>query len=143
MKYQFLFLCLFVLVQDGLSAMSEKQMAATKRLIRNTCINKVGVTPEKVDAMHKGDFDFNDKSIMCYTHCILMTYKLMTKDNSFDWEEGIKVIEANAPASLAKTAVHSFKSCKNSVKTKDNKCKAALEIAKCLYDDDPPNYFLP
>lgn len=25
--------------------MSEKQMAATKRLIRNTCINKAGVTP--------------------------------------------------------------------------------------------------
>nr|ANQ46500.1 odorant-binding protein 1 [Phyllotreta striolata] len=143
MKYIFLFLCLCVCVQHGLSVMSEKQLAATKKLIRNTCTNKAGVAPEKVDNTYKGIFDFDDKPAMCYAHCVMMTYKLMKKDNTFDWEEGLKVLEANAPPSLLKSATGAFKHCKNAAKSLDNKCKAALEISKCLYDFDPANYFLP
>ncbi|KAJ8975039.1 hypothetical protein NQ317_008979 [Molorchus minor] len=65
------------------------------------------------------------------------------KDNSFDWEGGIKALEANAPASISAEGVKTIANCKDAVKTKDDKCVAAYEIAKCLYDDNPSNYFLP
>ncbi|XP_072377466.1 general odorant-binding protein 72-like [Diabrotica undecimpunctata] len=143
MKYLFLLLCLFIFHQYVAAYMTEKQIEATKKLIRNTCTNKQGVAKEKVDGMQKGDFDFNDKNAMCYLHCVLMTYKLMKKDNTFDWEEGLIVLKDKAPPSIGVPASASFSHCKDSVKTKEHKCTAAMEIAKCLYDFDPPNYFLP
>nr|AQY18974.1 odorant-binding protein [Galeruca daurica] len=143
MKYIFLSLCLFFIYENVQTLMTEKQIAATKKLIRNTCINKQGVAPEKVDGMYKGEFDFSDKNSMCYVHCVLTTYKLIKKDNTFDWEEGISVMQLNAPPSIATPVIETIKNCKNAVKTTNHKCTAALEIAKCLYDDDPVHYFLP
>ncbi|XP_057652126.1 uncharacterized protein LOC130891410 [Diorhabda carinulata] len=142
MKNIFLLLCLLYIYENVLAIMTEKQIEATKKLIRNTCINKQGVAPEKVDGMYKGEFDFSDKNSMCYMHCVLKTYKLIKKDNTFDWEEGINVMQTIAPPNIATPVIESIKNCKNAVKT-DNKCTAALEIAKCLYDDDPEHYILP
>nr|QUP79537.1 odorant binding protein 44 [Monochamus saltuarius] len=71
------------------------------------------------------------------------TYKLLTKENTFDWEGGIKALEANAPASVAGPGTISLKNCKDAVKTQSDRCVASMEIAKCIYDDNPSNYFFP
>ncbi|KAJ8923335.1 hypothetical protein NQ315_001893 [Exocentrus adspersus] len=122
--------------------MTEKQLNATKKLVRNTCQNKAKATNEQIDAMQKGDFG-GDRNAQCYLHCIISTYKLLTKDNQFDWEAGIKATNANAPPSIAEPGIVSIKNCKDAVKTPSDKCAASTEIAKCLYDDNPANYFLP
>ncbi|KAJ8965132.1 hypothetical protein NQ314_004357 [Rhamnusium bicolor] len=61
----------------------------------------------------------------------------LKKDNSFDWEGGIKALAANAPTSIADPGMESIKNCKDAVKTTDDKCVASYEIAKCIYDDNP------
>nr|UYS88359.1 odorant binding protein 7 [Aromia bungii] len=143
MRCLFIFLCLFLLTHhDVYSAMTEKQLNATKKLVRNTCINKAKSTPEQVEGLQKGEF-IEDKNVQCYLYCILNTYKLIRKDNSFDWEGGIKALEANAPPSIAAPGVNTIEKCKDAVKTTNDKCTASFEIAKCIYADNPGNYFLP
>ncbi|CAH1102713.1 unnamed protein product [Psylliodes chrysocephalus] len=140
MKIRLIFcLHLILFTQYGFCAMSEKQMNATKKLVRNTCVTKTKVSPDVVDAMHKGDFSQGQ----CYLSCILNTYKLILPEGTFDWEGGIKAINANMPPNIAEPACETVKNCKDSMKTKTDKCIGAAEIAKCLYDDNPSNYFLP
>nr|APC94208.1 odorant-binding protein 17 [Pyrrhalta maculicollis] len=140
MKWLVVGLCLYLIItRDGWCAMSEKQMNATKKLIRNSCTAKSKVAPEIIDAMHKGDFSDGQ----CYLHCIMNTYKLIKPDGSFDWEGGITTVNANAPPNIAVTATASIKNCKDALKNRSDKCAGAAEVAKCIYEDDPPNYFLP
>nr|AMP19492.1 odorant binding protein 10 [Tomicus yunnanensis] len=123
-------------------AMSEAQMKAALKLIRNVCQPKNKATNEQITAMHNGDWN-QDKNGMCYMNCVLNYYKLQLPDNSFDWETGLKVVESQAPPSMAAYIIETIEKCKDSVKTREDKCKAAVEIAKCLYDQNPEKYFLP
>ncbi|XP_050298251.1 general odorant-binding protein 72-like [Anthonomus grandis grandis] len=137
--------CLFLIVlavRCGDAAMTEKQMKAAVRLIKNACVPKSKVTEEQIEAMQHGNFDL-EKSAMCYVHCVLNYYKLQLPDNSFDWETGIKIIETQAPSSIASFAIDAMKACKDAVKTPGEKCKAAMEIARCIYEFNPEKYFLP
>lgn len=65
------------------------------------------------------------------------TYKLLRSDNSFNWEAGIATLQANAPDSIASPGSISIKNCKDTIQNPDNKCKASMEIARCLYNDNP------
>lgn len=65
------------------------------------------------------------------------TYKLFKSDNTFDWEAGIKALHTNAPEHIANPASISVEHCKDAMKTPENKCTAAMEIAKCVYNDNP------
>nr|UTN00815.1 odorant binding protein [Semanotus bifasciatus] len=142
MKCVFILYLFFVIHDVAYSAMTEKQLNATKKLVRNTCMNKAKPTSEQVDGLQKGQF-IDDRNLQCYIYCILNTYKLIRKDNSFDWEGGIKALEANAPPNIAESGSKSIVNCKDAVKTTDDKCIAAYEITKCVYDDNPAGYFLP
>nr|QES69428.1 odorant binding protein 33 [Pagiophloeus tsushimanus] len=140
-----LFLPLLLLglaIDQACCAMTEAQMKAALKLIRNVCQPKNKATDAQIAAMHSGDWN-QDKNGMCYLQCVLNYYKLQLPDNSFDWESGVKTIEAQAPASIASVAVGAVKNCKDAVQTFDDKCKAAWEIAKCIYDFNPEKYFLP
>ncbi|XP_019766621.1 general odorant-binding protein 72 isoform X2 [Dendroctonus ponderosae] len=125
---------------DG--AMTEAQMKAALKLIRNVCQPKNKATDAQIAAMHNGDWN-QDKNGMCYMNCVLNYYKLQLPDNSFDWETGLKVVESQAPPSMAGFIMETITGCKDAVKTRDDKCKAAVEITKCLYDQNPEKYFLP
>ncbi|XP_066253169.1 general odorant-binding protein 72-like [Euwallacea similis] len=131
-----------IVVESVYCAMTESQMAAALKLIRNVCQPKNKATNEQIEGMHKGDWN-QDQNGMCYMSCVLGYYKLQLPDNSFDWETGVKTIEAQAPPSIAQIALVSVKNCKDAVKTLSDKCRAALEIAKCIYDQNPEKYFLP
>nr|UYB94410.1 odorant-binding protein 8 [Lytta caraganae] len=122
--------------------MTEKQMEAAKKLIRNVCQPKFKVTDERIEAMHKGDWS-PDKPIMCYNWCVLNMYKLITKDNQFAFDLAITTLKAQAPLSIQETASKSVTNCKDSVKTTTDKCAAGFEVARCVYMDDPEHYFLP
>ncbi|KAK9871819.1 hypothetical protein WA026_014275 [Henosepilachna vigintioctopunctata] len=135
-------LCTFFLYRETEGAMSEAQMKAALKLLRNVCQPKNKATNEQIDAMHRGDWN-QDRNGMCYMHCILSMYKLITKENKFDWQAGLTAIEVQAPDSIKETAIHGINSCKDSVKTPSDKCIAAFEIAHCFYLDNPDAYFLP
>ncbi|VEN45722.1 unnamed protein product [Callosobruchus maculatus] len=65
------------------------------------------------------------------------------KGNDYDWEGAVTAIKANAPPSIAEDAIAAVVACKDSMKTKDDKCIGAAEIGKCVYDFAPEKYFLP
>ncbi|CAH1974056.1 unnamed protein product [Acanthoscelides obtectus] len=138
MKRWVLLWCLLCVTHLANAAISEKQMKATMKLLRNTCINKFKIPIEDVDAMHTGDFSKGG----CYVMCILETYKLL-KGNVYDWENAVTTIRANAPPSVAEDAVAAVVACKDAMKTKDDKCIGSAEIGKCIYDFAPEKYFLP
>ncbi|XP_044266484.1 general odorant-binding protein 72-like [Tribolium madens] len=123
-------------------AMTEAQMKATLKLVRNTCQPKSKATNEQIEGMHSGNWDL-DKNGKCYMWCILNMYKLIGKDNSFNWEAGIAVLKAQAPETVRDPAIASVNNCKDAVKTASDKCEAAYEIAHCMYLDNPEKYFLP
>ncbi|XP_060527914.1 general odorant-binding protein 19a isoform X2 [Cylas formicarius] len=95
------------------AAMSEAQMKAALKLVRNTCQPKSKATSEQIEAMKQGDWN-QDRNGQCYLNCILTMYKLQKKDNTFDWESGLKVLENQAPPSIATTAIASVLNCKES-----------------------------
>ncbi|XP_063921777.1 general odorant-binding protein 72-like [Zophobas morio] len=128
--------------QYGDSAMSEAQMKAALKLVRNVCQPKFKTTNEQIDAMHNGDWGM-EKNAKCYLWCILNMHKLISKENTFEWETGVATLTAQAPESLRPTAVASIQNCKDAVKTPSDKCLAAYEIAHCIYLDNPEKYFLP
>ncbi|KAF7279946.1 general odorant-binding protein 72-like [Rhynchophorus ferrugineus] len=139
----FFFLTLLILsINNGDCAMSEAQVKAAKKLVRNACIPKSKVTEEQVDGMHDGMWDL-DKRGKCYLQCVMNFYKLQKPDNTLDWEAGIKMMETQAPPSLAPHGIKCMKECKDAAKTLNEKCTAAFEIAKCIYDIDPAQYFWP
>nr|QLQ34532.1 odorant binding protein 1 [Callosobruchus chinensis] len=138
MKRLIVLLCLFCVTHLVNAAISEKQMKATKKLVRNTCINKSKIPIEDVDAMQQGDFSKGG----CYLLCILETYKVI-KGNDYDWEGAVAAIKANAPTNIAEDAIKAVVACKDSMKTKSDKCIGAAEIGKCVYDFAPEKYFLP
>nr|QTE76120.1 odorant binding protein 12 [Harmonia axyridis] len=136
-----LILSAHILIENE-AAMTDAQLKAALKLLRNVCQPKNKATNEQIEAMHKGDRN-QDKNGMCYMHCVLNMYKLIKKDNTLDYEVGMSTIEAQAPDSIKATAIHSLNSCKDAAKTTSDKCIAAFEIAHCLYLDNPPAYFLP
>nr|AWT23300.1 OBP3 [Hycleus cichorii] len=122
--------------------MTEKQMEAAKKLIRNVCQPKFKVADERIEAMHKGDWT-PDKPIMCYNWCVLNMYKLISKDNQFNYDLAVTTLKAQAPLKLQETALKSIENCKDAVKTTTDKCAAGFEVTKCIFMDDPEHYFLP
>nr|AIX97062.1 odorant-binding protein 16 [Dastarcus helophoroides] len=122
-------------------AMTEAQIKSAVKLARRSCQGKTKATNEQIDGMHKGNWDI-DHTTMCYLNCALAMYKLQRADNTFNLEASAAQLK-QLPESLREASAKTTESCKDSAKTLDDKCVAAYEIAKCLYDADPEKYFLP
>ncbi|XP_044754664.1 general odorant-binding protein 72-like [Coccinella septempunctata] len=142
MKHLVVFLlCSYIFINNE-AAMTDAQLKAALKLLRNVCQPKNKATNEQIEAMHKGDWN-QDRNGMCYMNCVLSMYKLMKKDNTLDYDVGMSTIENQAPESIKVTAIHALNSCKDAAKTTSDKCVAAHEIAQCIYLDNPAAYFLP
>ncbi|CAH0555508.1 unnamed protein product [Brassicogethes aeneus] len=122
--------------------MSDQQLKAAMKLIRNVCQPKFKTTDAQINEMHAGNWN-QDRAGQCYTWCILNMYKLIRKDNSFDWEAGIKTLEIQAPDSIAEYAIPCVNECKDAVKHQEDKCVAGFEVAECIFRCNPEKYFLP
>ncbi|KAG5883555.1 hypothetical protein JTB14_008522 [Gonioctena quinquepunctata] len=92
---------------------------------------------QETDQISDTDVCPGAQPVKCYQLCIFNTYKLLKMDNSFDWEAGINALKANAPEKIAGPGSDSILNCKDAMKTTDDKCKAALEVAECIYNDNP------
>ncbi|EFA10803.1 general odorant-binding protein 72 [Tribolium castaneum] len=142
MKY-FPHLCLcLIFFELSEAAMSEAQLKAAVKLVRNMCQPKSKATNEDIEKMHHGDWNI-DRTAMCYMHCALNSNKLITKENVFNRDYAITLAEKNLPTALKTASIEAANLCKDSAKTLDDKCVAAYEISKCLYESNPEKYFLP
>ncbi|KAF5291163.1 hypothetical protein FQA39_LY14405 [Lamprigera yunnana] len=108
-------------------SMSEKQLKAGTKLIRNVCQSKHKLTDVQIDAMHSGEFIEDSAHMM--------------KDNRYDLVSAQKQIP-NLPEGRRETAQKTSDSCKDSA-TEDDKCKAAFQIYICMYNDNPEPQLIP
>ncbi|KAF2893186.1 hypothetical protein ILUMI_12987 [Ignelater luminosus] len=130
---------LFSIFQFIRCQLTEKQLQASTKMVRNVCQPKNKVTDAQIDAMHKGEFP-EDRSLMCYMECCLRTARLM-KDGKADLDIMLKQIQT-LPESRREPTIESAMNCKDSI-TGTEKCEIAYQIYKCLYEDNPDNFFLP
>ncbi|XP_050306989.1 general odorant-binding protein 83a-like [Anthonomus grandis grandis] len=136
-------LCFFglILVQYVDSRMTDKQLVAAVKLVRNMCTGKTKASPEEIDKMHQGNWDV-DYNAQCYMWCSLNMYKLMDKENNFD-RKSAEAQMSQLPASLLDYVTKCMDQCEHAAKRLDDKCIAAWEYSKCMYFCDPEQYFLP
>ncbi|KAF7282951.1 hypothetical protein GWI33_001761 [Rhynchophorus ferrugineus] len=134
-------LCVLILINDVVARMTEKQLQAAVKLVRNMCTGKTKATTDDIDKMHKGDWEV-DHNAMCYMWCSLNMYKLMDKNNRFDRKSADAQL-AQLPESMQKYVNKCIGQCENAATHFDDKCYAAWEYSKCMYFCDPEKYFLP
>ncbi|XP_066147704.1 general odorant-binding protein 72-like [Euwallacea fornicatus] len=143
MKNSVLFcMCALLMFEPTASRMTEKQLVAAVKLVRNMCTVKEKPNLADIDKMHQGDWDVDYKA-QCYMSCALNSYKLMGKDNRLDREALNLQIETLLPESLRDYVVRCTDQCENAVTNLTDKCVAAYQFSKCVYFCDPEKYFLP
>ncbi|CAH1183318.1 unnamed protein product [Phaedon cochleariae] len=125
----------------NVTGLNEKQMKAAVKVVRNVCMPKSKATDEDIDKMHKGDWNI-DHTAMCYMHCALNMYKLINKDNTFNYESALNQLK-QLPESYKESTKICMEKCKDAAVTLDDKCVAAYELTKCMYMCNPEKYFLP
>ncbi|CAH1186086.1 unnamed protein product [Phyllotreta striolata] len=137
-KMKFVLLLCMVLYVTGLN---EKQMKAAVKLARNMCQPKTKASNEDIEKMHSGDWNV-DHSAMCYMFCALNMYKLMHKNNTFNYESAMTQL-AQLPDSYRSFVKVCMDQCQDKAVTLNDKCAAAYELSKCMYFCNPEKYFLP
>nr|AXO78388.1 odorant binding protein 10 [Xylotrechus quadripes] len=140
MKYLFIaaLLGFGVVVING---MTEKQLVAAVKVVRNVCQPKSKATDEDITKMHEGNWDIAH-SAMCYMYCSLNMYKLMSKDNSLNYEGAVAQLKL-LPDRYRASSEKCINQCKESAITVEDKCIAGYEIAKCIYYCSPDDYYFP
>nr|AUF72990.1 odorant-binding protein [Anoplophora chinensis] len=131
--------CLLSVYQVG--SLTEKQVQATVKMVRNTCQSKTKASTDDIEKMHLGDWNI-DREAMCYMQCALNMHKLLNKENKFDYESGMNQLKI-LPESFRGHTLECMNQCKDAVVTPRDKCIAAYEFAKCFYFCNPEKYFLP
>nr|QUP79524.1 odorant binding protein 31 [Monochamus saltuarius] len=140
-KYFFVSFLTHLLFIHQVAGLSEKQLQATVKMIRNTCQSKTKATSDDIDKMHVGDWNIQHET-MCYMQCALNMHKLMNKENTFDYESGMNQLKL-LPDSFRQYTLECMNQCKDAAVTVNDKCIAAYEISKCFYFCNPEKYFLP
>ncbi|XP_017771032.1 PREDICTED: general odorant-binding protein lush-like [Nicrophorus vespilloides] len=123
-------------------SLTEKQMKSAAKLVRNSCIPKSKVTEAQVMKLHAGDWADESNPIKCYMNCALSMLKVCKKNGEFDLEAALKQVPT-LPESRQEPTASSMKKCGEEVQANDDKCDSSWRFAKCLYFDNPENYFLP
>ncbi|ERL84669.1 hypothetical protein D910_02096 [Dendroctonus ponderosae] len=134
---------LTVFISTGNCRLTEKQVAAAVKLVRNMCMGKSKVNPEDIEKMHQGNWDV-DYEAQCYMWCGFNMYKMLDKENHFDKKSALQQME-QLPIDLQDYVIKCMGQCENAgeLTNFDDKCVVAFEYSKCLYFCDPEKYFLP
>ncbi|XP_066261903.1 general odorant-binding protein 72-like [Euwallacea similis] len=135
-------ICAFLMFEPTAPRMTEKQLVAAVKLVRNMCTAKEKPNIADIDKMHQGDWDVGYKA-QCYMSCALNSYKLINKDNRLDREAINVQIETLLPENLRDYVVGCMDQCENTATNLTDRCVAAYQYSKCVYFCDPEKYFLP
>ncbi|KAH1023811.1 hypothetical protein HUJ05_003411 [Dendroctonus ponderosae] len=153
---------LTVFISTGNCRLTEKQVAAAVKLVRNMCMGKSKVNPdnlahdvrklllltislcvvEDIEKMHQGNWDV-DYEAQCYMWCGFNMYKMLDKENHFDKKSALQQME-QLPIDLQDYVIKCMGQCENAgeLTNFDDKCVVAFEYSKCLYFCDPEVKYL-
>nr|WJJ63262.1 odorant binding protein 3 [Pachyrhinus yasumatsui] len=136
--YGFLFVsALFsaVIFENVLSRMTDKQLVAAVKLVRNMCLGKAKTTLDEVDKMHQGNWEV-DHNAQCYMWCSLNMYKLIDEKNQFDRNAADMQLK-QLPEHMHDYVIKCMNMCDHAATNLNDKCVAAWEYAKCMYFCEP------
>ncbi|KAJ8684439.1 hypothetical protein QAD02_020231 [Eretmocerus hayati] len=108
---------------------------------RNTCINKIGADPERVEGIRNGQFIEDDPKLKCYAKCIMSLMKTL-KDGKLDIDAAMKQVKIMAADDIAPRLVAAGTSCYDEVQN-DDACEYAWSYVKCLHSKDAEVFFFP
>ncbi|XP_055299399.1 general odorant-binding protein lush-like isoform X2 [Sitodiplosis mosellana] len=131
-----------LLVQIDLAntALTMKQFEKTLEVFRNACLPKSGAAVEAVDALKKGVFPDDDKSLKCYVYCVIeMGGVLSRKKEVIDakMETQARVI---LPPELQEFALKGWENCRTVPKQYKDHCDRIYYTVKCTYNTDPSKF---
>ncbi|XP_063538773.1 general odorant-binding protein 72-like [Cydia strobilella] len=124
---------------NGCDALTKAQMKKSAAAFKKKCMAKENVSEDMVGDIEKGKF-IEEKGVMCYIACIYQMANVV-KNNKLSYEASIKQIDIMYPAEMKEPAKKSVEACKDVSKKYKDLCEASFWTAKCIYEDDPKNFF--
>ncbi|XP_053594179.1 general odorant-binding protein 83a-like [Microplitis demolitor] len=121
--------------------MTVEQIKNMMKPLGKTCVSKVGLSPELQEAHRNGQFP-EEKSFMCYIHCLARMTKVFDKNNQIDLEGTFKQAKLVLPEDLIDGSINAYKTCYPSA-TSEEPCEKAYQFGKCYYETDAKSYFYP
>nr|WKF45135.1 odorant-binding protein 2 [Podabrus annulatus] len=137
--YCALILLFVLLLHHVKSEMTEKQLQSLIKMTRSVCQPKLKVSNELIAAFHQGEF-VKDRALMCYMECCLKMAK-MIKNGKLDFEPLLEQAKT-LPAPRQQPTTTTVHDCKDAGGPDMEKCEAAFEIYKCVYESNPPEFYL-
>ncbi|XP_065173921.1 general odorant-binding protein 72-like [Atheta coriaria] len=122
-------------------AVTEAQLKSGGKLLRKNCQPKTKTSDESIENMHKGIWD-DEPTTKCYTFCLMSFYKLVNKKGLFEEEYALSQLEM-LPQPRQQPTWASAQKCKDKSDCCTDKCERAYAMMKCVYFDNPENYFAP
>ncbi|XP_076237938.1 odorant binding protein 5 [Calliopsis andreniformis] len=102
-------LLVFLASRPVKGAVSKEQMEKLARSMRNSCLQKIDTTEEKVLAMRQGEFP-EDENLACYTNCIMKAMRTY-KNGVLDINMILKQIDASMPPDLSPRVKATVRAC--------------------------------
>ncbi|XP_017771033.1 PREDICTED: general odorant-binding protein 72-like [Nicrophorus vespilloides] len=121
--------------------MSEAQLKSTGKLARKNCQPKSKATDAQLNDLQVGKWD-DAPETKCYAYCLMNMYKIVDKTTGkFNEETAYNLLDMLPTARVAPIK-ESISRCKGQ-DGGDDKCNSAYQVLKCIYFDNPSNYFAP
>ncbi|XP_026333714.1 general odorant-binding protein 72-like [Hyposmocoma kahamanoa] len=139
MKYILLIIAIVVL--QNVYGLSKEQLKKTLGLMKKSCLSKSGATEDKVASIEQGAF-LEEKNVMCYVMCIYKSVQVV-KDDKLNLEMVIKQVDSLYPPEMRSSVKNAVNKCLNVQDKYNDVCSRVFYAAKCLYEQDPPNFVFP
>ncbi|XP_024084564.1 general odorant-binding protein 56d-like isoform X2 [Cimex lectularius] len=133
-------LTIYLLVPYTEAYMTQAQMKQAMKTVRNVCLPKSGVSKDALAKMLTGEFDAEDRKLKCYLGCVLGMMQAV-KNNKVSLNMIRNQVTKMLAPDVSKKIMAAFESCEGS--TGEDNCDLAFNFAKCVYDADPENFFVP
>ncbi|XP_057329318.1 general odorant-binding protein 83a-like [Microplitis mediator] len=135
------FCCISLNFLNTEATMTVDQINNMMKPLGKTCVSKVGLSPELQERHRNREFP-EDRTFMCYMHCMAKMTKVFDKNNNFNLEGTFKQSKLVLPEELLEDSLNAYTTCYPKA-TSDDPCEKAYQFGKCYYETDGKSYFYP
>nr|AMA98136.1 chemosensory protein [Blattella germanica] len=104
-------------------------------MVKDICIRKTAVDPEKVEQATNGNIP-EDDNFKCFTKCLLEMLQAIRGDQ-YNSDGLIRMIKVLLPTDLGTRAITAIQQCNNAGDGLENICDVTYSIVVCFYKTDP------
>ena len=116
------------------------QLEKLAKSVRNSCLQKIDTTEERVFGLRRGEFP-DDYNLACYTNCIMKALRTY-KNDAIDFKMLLKQVDSFMPAEVAPRLKAGIRKCAQEEYASDG-CEMCYQYVQCCYHSDPEIFFFP